>query len=502
MSPQPQHTLLQRYTVSATVKRLVSSPRLMYIDGDWVSAEDGTTLDVLEPSTGEFLVQIPDASKIDVDRAVNAAARAFRSVAWQGLTPYDRQQLLLRLADLIEQHADDFAQLESIDNGKAVSVARAADVEGVIRFFRYMAGWATKLEGTTKHVSAPGQHFTYTLQEPVGVVAGIVPWNFPLSMAAWKIAPALATGCTVVLKPSEVTPLTALLLAELAEQAGIPAGVFNVITGTGAKAGQALTSHPLVNKVAFTGSTAVGKAIGHSTIDNMTRVSLELGGKSPVIVMADADIEIAAQGAADAIFFNQGQVCCAGSRLYVHERIYEKFVAEVALIADKLHLAPGLDPQCEMGPLVSQAQFDKVTRYIDIGLNEGAELASGGASLNRNGYFVKPTVLANTNNAMRVVREEIFGPVLCAQPFSSTEEVIGKANDSEFGLGASIWSKDLSLVHNMIPQIQAGTVWVNTHNVVDACLPFGGVKQSGYGREQGHEQLANFLETKSVWINL
>lgn len=495
-------SILDKYTVSEKTRQFVTGERLMYIDGEWVASSSGETFDVLEPSTGDLLARVPVATIEDVDRAVKAAHRAFKTGPWANMRPYERQQLILKLADLIEAHADDFAQLESLDNGKSATMARAADVEGVIRFFRYMAGWATKLEGTTKTLSAPGDTFAYTRKEPVGVVGGIVPWNFPLSMAAWKVGPALATGCTVVLKPAEITPLTALLLVELAEKAGFPAGVFNVITGKGSVAGQALASHPLVNKVAFTGSTGVGKTVGHATIDNMTRVSLELGGKSPVIVLEDADIAKAAQGAADAIFFNQGQVCCAGSRLYVHRKIYDKVVAEVAGIANSLKLAPGLDPECGMGPLVSQQQFETVTRYIDIGINEGAEVAAGGKALDGSGYFVQPTVLANTSNSMRVVQEEIFGPVLCAQPFDTIDEVITKANDSEFGLGASIWSNNLSLVHQMIPQIEAGTVWVNTHNVVDACLPFGGVKQSGFGREQGHEQLENFLETKSVWMAL
>jgi phenylacetaldehyde dehydrogenase len=499
---QSAASILSQYPVLPKTYDFVTQKRKMYIDGEWVGASNGDTRPIIEPSTGEVLASVPEATMEDVDRAVVAARRAFTQGPWSTLKPYDRQQLLLKLADLIEANADAFAQLESLDNGKSVVAAREADVEGAIRFFRYMAGWATKLEGSTKTLSAPGSSMAYTLREPVGVVGAIVPWNFPFSMAAWKVAPALACGCTLVLKPAEFTPLSALLLAELIEQTGFPPGVFNVVTGNGSVAGSALSNHPLVDKIAFTGSTAVGKMVGHAAVENMTRTSLELGGKSPVIVLQDCDVQVAAQGAADAIFFNQGQVCCAGSRLYIHRKIYDQVVTELARIADNIHQAPGLDPACEMGPLVSRQQFEKVSSYIDLGVEEGAELVTGGHNSQGTGYFVKPTVLADTNNSMRVVQEEIFGPVVCAQPFDSIESVINSANDTPYGLGASIWSNNLSQVHQMIPRIQAGVVWVNTHNPVDPCLPFGGFKASGFGREQGREQLEHFLETKSVWLQL
>lgn len=499
---QSPASILGQYTVNEKTFNFVTQKRKMYIDGQWVNAANGDTRPIIEPSTGEVLAYVPEATVEDVEAAVQAARRAFTSGPWATLKPYDRQQLILKLADLIEANADTLAQLESLDNGKSALMARQADIEGSIRFFRYMAGWATKLEGNTKNLSAPGDHLAFTLRQPVGVVGAIVPWNFPFSMAAWKVAPALATGCTVVLKPAEITPLSALFLGELAEEAGIPPGVLNVVTGNGKVAGNALSNHPQVNKIAFTGSTTVGKLVGHAAMENMTRTTLELGGKSPVIILEDCDIQRAAQGAANAIFFNQGQVCCAGSRLYIHKNIYDQVVSELASIANKITLAPGLDPSCEMGPLVSRQQFEKVTDYINIGINEGAERVAGGAAPEGSGYFVKPTVLADTRNAMRVVQEEIFGPVVCAQPFDTIDSVIASANDTPYGLGASIWSNNLSEVHRMIPRIEAGTVWVNTHNLVDPALPFGGFKASGLGREQGREQLEHFLETQSVWIQL
>ena len=400
--------------------------------------------------------------------------------------------------DLIEQHADTLAELESLNNGKPRHMARSADVEGAIRFTRYMAGWATKIEGNTRNLSSPGA-FGYTLKEPVGVVAAIVPWNFPLSMALWKLAPALATGCTVVLKPAELTPLSALYLAQLIAQAGYPAGVVNVVTGDGADAGAALANHPDINKIAFTGSTLVGKKVGMAALSNMTRMSLELGGKSPVIICADADIDKAAQGAADAIFFNQGQVCCAGSRLYIHADIYQPVLKKLAHIANNLKLGLGLDDKTQMGPLISALQKSRVQHYVDLGQKEVPDLVTGG-QVDGLGHFFKPTIFANTNNAMRIVQEEIFGPVVCAQPFTDTNQALTLANDSQYGLGASVWTQNLDTAHHFSRELHAGLVWINTHNLVDACMPFGGVKGSGFGREQGKEQLEHYLETKSVWI--
>ncbi|MPY22459.1 aldehyde dehydrogenase family protein [Shewanella psychropiezotolerans] len=492
-------SILNDVPVSDTVQRYLSTDLKMCIGGQWLSASSGETIDVFEPSSGELLAKIPAADKQDIDKAVISAQAGFK--VWSRMLPYERQQVILKFADLIECHADDFAMLESLDNGKSVEIARHVDVESTIKFFRYMAGWATKIEGTTQTVSVPGLHSTYTKKVPIGVVGAIVPWNFPLSMAAWKIAPALATGCSIILKPAENTSLTALLLAEIGIKAGLPAGVLNVVTGFGNVAGAALSSHPGINKIAFTGSTPVGKMIGKAAMENVTRVSLELGGKSPVIVFNDADIEKAAQGAASAIFFNHGQVCVAGSRLYVQSGIYEAFIQRVSEIANDMTLTHGMDSQIDMGPLISRVQQERVQDFIKIGIEEGARLLAGGCDWQGPGYFVKPTVFADTHHDMTIVREEIFGPVLVAQSFDTLEEVIALANDTPFGLAASIWSNDIKLVHQMIDSLEVGIVWVNTHHLVDASMPFGGVKQSGFGREQGKEQLDLFLETKTVWIN-
>ena len=385
-------------------------------------------------------------------------------------------------------------------------MARAVDVALVVDFLRYMAGWATKIEGSTMEVSVPlvrdREFFGYTRREPVGVVGAIIPWNFPLLMVAWKAGPALASGCTMVLKPAEETPLSALRFAELVQQAGYPAGVFNVVTGHGHSAGAALAAHKGVDKVAFTGSTEIGKLVGKAALDNMTRVSLELGGKSPVIVLDDADPAVAAAGAAQAIFFNQGQVCCAGSRLYVHKSRFERVVEGLSGIAADMKLGAGIEPSTQIGPLVSAVQQQRVLGYIRSGFEEGARALAGGAAGEGEGYFVKPTVLVDTRDDMRVVREEIFGPVVVAMPYDDLDEVARRANDTPYGLGASIWSNDLSRVHRLVPKIKAGTVWVNCHNILDASMPFGGYKQSGIGREMGRAVLDLYTEGKSVIMAL
>lgn len=476
----------------------------LLIDGAWQHAQDGRTFTTLNPATEEAIAQVAAAGEVDVDRAVRCARHALDKGPWGRLRPVERQRLMLKLADLIEDHAQALAEIESLDNGKSVTMARAVDVALVVDTLRYFAGWATKIEGSTTEHSIPfalrSEVMTYTRLEPVGVVAAIVPWNFPLLIAAWKLGPALAAGCTVVLKPAEQTPLSVLYLGELLLEAGFPPGAVNILTGDGPNTGAPMVRHPLVNKVSFTGSTDVGKLIGHASVDNMTRCTLELGGKSPVIVLDDCDPDVAAAGAANAIFFNQGQVCCAGSRLYVHRKHFDRVVADVASIANGMPIGPGLDPAAQVNPLVSREQMQRVCHYIDIGRSEGAQVVAGGGRAGEKGYFVRPTVLAGVDPQARVVREEIFGPVLVAMPYDDLDEVAAWANESPYGLGASIWSNNLSRVHRLIPKLQAGTVWVNCHSMLDPAMPFGGVKQSGIGRDMGRAALDAYLETKSVYI--
>jgi phenylacetaldehyde dehydrogenase len=491
-----------RQLVSEATNTFLAAPKKMLIGANWVDAADGARLEVQNPATGEVFAHVPAGAAADVDHAVRAARSAFEAPEWSGMLPAQRERLLLRLADLVETHAQQLAEIETLDNGKSVILARHVDMAMAVDFLRYMAGWATKIEGSTHDVSVPfipqAKFFAYTRKEPVGVVGAIIPWNFPLLMAAWKIGPALAAGCTVVLKPAEETPLSALRLGELILEAGIPAGVVNIVTGYGPTAGAALAAHPGVNKIAFTGSTEVGKHVQRAAIENMTRVSLELGGKSPVIVLDDADPAQAAAGAAQAIFFNQGQVCTAGSRLYVQKKLFDRVVNDLANIASKMKLGAGLDPASELGPLVSEQQMQRVCGYIKSGVEQGATVATGGGRAGDKGYFVKPTVLVGARQDMRVVQEEIFGPVVVALPYDDIDEVVRLANDTMYGLGASIWSNDLSRVHRLIPRIKAGTVWVNCHSMLDASLPFGGFKQSGIGREMGRAALDLFTETKTV----
>jgi len=417
------------------------------------------------------------------------------------MTPSERGRIIWRIGDLILAHTDELAQLESLDNGKPFVIARAADVPLAADLFHYMAGWATKIEGNTINISVPympGANFhSYTLREPVGVVGQIIPWNFPLLMAAWKLGPALAAGNCVVLKPAEQTPLSALKLAELIAEAGVPEGVVNVVTGFGETAGAALAAHDDVDKVAFTGSTEVGKLIVAAAAGNLKKVTLELGGKSPNIVFDDAD-PAAIEGAASAIFFNHGQCCVAGSRLFVQQSRFDEVVDGVAEIAKSIKLGSGLDEGTQMGPLVSDEQFRRVTGYLESGKEDGATAVTGGGRFGDRGYFVEPTVLTNTHPSMKIVREEIFGPVVVAAPFSDLDEIAAAANDTEYGLGAGIWTKDISKAHALAKKIRAGTVWINCYNVFDAALPFGGYKQSGWGREMGQAVLSNYLETKAI----
>lgn len=495
---------LKESLTSKTNEFLARGKHRMLIGGQWVDAAGGQTLTVLNPASEEVIATVAAGQQSDVNAAVAAARKAFDCGPWSRMKPAERERLLLRLADLMEQNARTLAEIESIDNGKSADMAQAVDVALGISYLRYMAGWATKIEGSTVDVSVPfmpdAEFVNYTRREPVGVVAAIVAWNFPLLLACWKLGPALATGCTVVLKPAEQTPLSVLFLGELILQAGYPEGVVNIVTGDGIDAGAPLTRHPGVNKITFTGSTEVGKLIGKAAMDNMARVTLELGGKSPVIVLEDCDPAVAAAGAAQAIYFNHGQVCCAGSRLYVHKKNFDRVVADLAGHANALKIGHGLDPLAQMGPLVSQEQMERVCSYIDIGRQQGAEVIAGGGRATDIGYFVKPTVMIRVDQSSRVVQEEIFGPVVVAMPYDDLDQVAAWANDTPYGLGASIWSNDLSKVHRLIPKIKAGTVWVNCHNMLDPAMSFGGYKQSGFGKEMGRAALDGYLEQKSVFM--
>src|ERR1700730_11708041 len=471
---------------------------LMLIDGNLVPAASGKTFEVYNPATGAVIANVPEADKADVDLAVAAARRAFDEGRWAKVSPSERGRMLWKLADLIERDLEELAELESIDNGKPYAVARVADLPLAVDMFRYMAGWATKITGSTLSLSLPGEYLSYTMREPVGVVGQIIPWNFPLLMACWKIAPALAAGCTVVLKAAEQTPMTALRLGELIQEAGFPPGVVNILTGFGETAGAALAAHPDVDKVAFTGSTEVGKLIVHAATGNLKKVSLELGGKSPNVVFKDADLETAIPGSASAIFFNHGQCCCAGSRLYVEKSVYDQVVEGVAEHAKKIKVGSGLDPDTQMGPLVSEEQLKRVCGYLEAGFSEGAKAMAGGHKSGDRGYFVEPTVLVNTQENIKVVQEEIFGQVVVAMPFTDPEEIIPLANDSEYGLAAAVWTRDIGKAHRMAEQLRAGTVWINCYNIFDAALPFGGYKQSGWGREMGHDALNLYTQTKAV----
>jgi phenylacetaldehyde dehydrogenase len=482
------------------VTGFVSKTRKILINGKWVEAASGATFPTYNPATGEVLANIAAGDKEDIDRAVKAARAAFETGPWSKISPSERGRLIWKLGDLLEKHAEEFAQLESLDNGKPLKIARVADLPLAIDHFRYYAGWSTKIEGNTINLglAKQGKFHAYTVREPVGVVGQIIPWNFPLLMAAWKLAPALATGCTIVLKPAEQTPLTALRLGELIQEAGFPDGVVNIVPGYGETAGAALAAHPDVDKVAFTGSTEVGKLILHAAAGNLKKVSLELGGKSPNIVLEDADVKTVIPGASSAIFFNHGQCCCAGSRLFIDKKIFDEVVEGVANDASKIRVGPGFDPDSDMGPLVSEEQLNRVCSYLESGKQEGAKAVTGGSREGTKGYFVKPTVLVNTNDKMKVVQEEIFGPVVTAIPFSDPNEIVARANDTIYGLAAGIWTRDIKKAHALASKLRAGTVWINCYNVFDAALPFGGYKQSGWGREMGHEVLEHYTEVKSV----
>ena len=484
------------------VKDFIGKPLLNLIDGKWVPSLTGDVFSVENPSQGDVITQVAYGKGEDVNQAVSAARKAFDAGPWSRMSGSERSKLIWKLGDLIESHLDELAQLESLDNGKPYSVAKAADVPLSADMFRYMAGWATKIYGDTFSISNPtGVFKTYTVKEPVGVVGQIIPWNFPLLMAAWKLAPALATGCTIVLKPAEQTPLTAIRLGELAQEAGFPEGVINIVNGFG-DTGAALAAHMDVDKVAFTGSTEVGKLILDSAKGNLKKVSLELGGKSPNIIFADANLDAAIPGAAFSIFFNHGQCCCAGSRLYVEESVYEQVLEGVVHHADSIKLGDGLDTGTQMGPLVSREQYDRVCSYLDTGVKQGAKMVTGGKIDQGQGYFVRPTVFTDAKPDMQIIKEEIFGPVVSVFPFKSEEDLVSAANDTNYGLAAGIWTENLSKAHRVSAAIKAGTTWINCYNVFDAALPFGGYKESGWGREMGRDVLDNYTQTKSVCIKV
>ncbi len=476
----------------------------LFIDGQWIDAESGKTFTTPNPATGETLAEVAEADKADIEKAVIAARKALEG-KWSKMSARDRGRLLYKLSQLIEERTKDLAALETADNGKPIRESMYVDLPQVAENFEYFAGWATKIEGET--IPVPGQMFNYTLREPVGVCGQIIPWNFPLLMAAWKLAPALAAGNTIVLKPAEQTPVTAMELAKLIQEAGFPDGVVNVVPGFGETAGAALASHPGINKIAFTGSTEVGKIIAKAAAENLTKVSLELGGKAPNIVFADADIEQAVNGAMMGIFFNQGQVCCAGSRLFVEESVKDQFLERLKEKAAKIKVGNPMDQATMMGPQVSREQLDRIKSYMDIGRGEGATICAGGEAPElepefQNGYFFQPTILSDVNNQMRVAQEEIFGPVVSVLTFKNEDELIKQANDTIYGLSAGLWTRDITRAHRFAKEVKAGTVWINTFNMFNAASPFGGMKQSGYGREMGKHALELYTQVKSVWVDL
>src|SRR5712691_2802409 len=486
-----------------TTPKPTVQPGRLFINNEWRDASDGATFQTINPATGEVITSLAQAGKEDVAAAVAVARAAFESNEWNRLSSAERGNLLWKIGDLVMQHADEIAYLETIDNGKPIFESRYVDIPMVANVFKYYAGWATKVHGETIPVS--GNSLNYTLREPVGVIGAITPWNFPLLLASWKIAPALACGNTIILKPAQLTSLSALKLAEIFVEAGAPAGIFNVVTGTGSVAGQALVDHPDVDKIAFTGSTEIGKKIMQAATGTVKRVSLELGGKSPNIIFDDADIDAAVRGAATGIFYGKGEVCAAGSRLLVDKSIKSEFIDKVAARAKKMAPGDPLDPKTRLGAISSKKQLENDLRYIEIAKKEGAQLVAGGGRADigtGKGYFLQPTVFDGVTPEMTIAREEIFGPVLATIEFADVDEAIARANDSSYGLAAAVWTKDIKKAHYVARKLQAGTVWINTYNVYDTAAPFGGYKQSGFGREMSVHALEHYTQVKSVWVAL
>jgi aldehyde dehydrogenase (NAD+) len=481
------------------VEKFLTGKKKLFINGEFVESVSEKTFETYNPATGEVLANVFEAGPEDINLAVKAARKAFDEGPWSKMGTAERSRLMYKLADLMEEHKDDLAQLETLDNGKPIRETTNADIPLAIEHMRYYAGWSTKIVGQTIPVNGP--FFNYTRHEAVGVVGQIIPWNFPLLMAMWKLGAALATGCTVVLKPAEQTPLSALYLAELVQEAGFPAGVLNIVPGFGETAGQPLVDHPEVNKIAFTGSTEVGKLIMEKAAKTLKRVTLELGGKSPNIILPDADLTEAIPGALNGVMFNQGQVCCAGSRVFVQKKQFDNVVADMVSHAEKIKQGSGIHADTEIGPLVSTEQQNRVLGYIEKGVNEGAELLVGGTKPYEQGYFVSPTIFANVQDEMTIAKEEIFGPVISAMPYDNIDDLIARANNSEYGLAAGVWTRDVAKAHYIAENLRAGTVWVNCYNAFDAASPFGGYKQSGIGREMGSYALNSYTEVKSVWIS-
>ena len=483
-----------------TKKDVKIKPGKLFINGRWVDSVSGKTFDTLNPATEKVITSVAEGDSADIDLAVAAAREAFENGPWKKTDARDRGRILLKIAGLIERNKDELALLDTLDNGKPINETTNADIPLVIDCFLYYAGWADKIHGET--IPVRGDFFNYTLREPVGVVGQIIPWNFPLLMAAWKIAPALACGNTIVLKPAEQTPLSALRLGEICQEAGLPDGVLNIVTGYGPTAGAALAEHMDVDKIAFTGGSATGRIIMQAASKNLKRISLELGGKSPNIVFADSDVDSAVAGAMTGIFFNQGEVCCAGSRLFIEKSIHEEFIDKLSNKAANMRVGNPEDTGTQMGAQVSKEQFDKILGYIETGKQEGAKLVIGGERCGERGYFIKPTIFDAVDNNMRIAKEEIFGPVVSAITFEDVDEVVRQGNLSVYGLAAAVWTRDIKKAHRLARDLKAGTIWINTYNAFDAASPFGGFKQSGFGRELGVHALELYTHVKSVWINL
>jgi aldehyde dehydrogenase (NAD+) len=483
-----------------TVKRPQVRQTQCFIGGKWVPAASGKTFETIHPATEEVICEVAEGDKEDVAAAVDAARDAFDNGPWATMDARDRGALMYKLADLIEEEADELAALETLDNGKPISDSRAADIPLVIDCLRYYAGWADKIEGRT--IPVRGEYFTYTRREPVGVVGQIIPWNFPALMVAWKWGPALAAGCTIVMKPAEQTPLTCLRMARLAQKAGIPDGVINVVPGFGPTAGDAVVRHPGIDKVAFTGELATAKIIQRNAAETMKRLTFELGGKSPNVIFADADLDSAIEGAHFGLYFNQGQCCCAGSRLFVEERVHDEVIDRLKEKNTDRKVGDPFDPTTQQGPQVDEAQFDKILQYVEYGKKDGAKMITGGKRVGNKGYFVEPTLFANVTDDMRIAREEIFGPVMSVLKFKNVDEIIRRSNDTNFGLAAAVWTRDVAKAHRYASKVRAGTVWINCYDVFDAAAPFGGFKQSGLGRELGEAGLANYTELKTVTVSM